>query len=55
MVRIELTNGAAIAIPVKLIPALKRAARVKVRVQVPSRGGGLHWQPLDAIPVPPTI
>jgi hypothetical protein len=37
--RIELTSGAAITIPVKLIPALKRVARIKVRsVQVLGRG-----------------
>jgi hypothetical protein len=45
---IELANGAAITIPVKLIPALKRVARIKVRsVQVLGRGGGLHWEKLD--------
>lgn len=45
---IDLTNGAAIAIPVKLIPALKRAAPNDVRsVEVLGRGGGLHWETLD--------
>jgi hypothetical protein len=45
---IELTNGAAITIPVKLIPGLKRAAPSDIRsVEVPGRGGGLHWQSLD--------
>jgi hypothetical protein len=29
--RIELTNGAAISVPVKLIPALKRASPTEVR------------------------
>jgi hypothetical protein len=46
--RIELTNGAAITIPVKLIPALTRAARIKLRsVQVLGRSGGLRWEKLD--------
>ena len=46
--RIELTNGAAITIPVKLIPDLKGAAPSEVRsVEVPGRGGGLHWESLD--------
>ncbi|MGH8291205.1 MAG: DUF2442 domain-containing protein [Steroidobacteraceae bacterium] len=45
---IELTNGAAVTIPVKLIPGLKRAARSDVRsVEVLGRGGGLHWEGLD--------
>ncbi len=46
--RIELTNGAAITIPVKLIPALKGASPNEVRlVEVLGRGGGLHWEALD--------
>jgi hypothetical protein len=46
--RIELTNGAAIAIPVKLIPALKGASPNQVgSVEVLGRGGGLHWEALD--------
>ena len=46
--RIELTNGAAITVPVKLIPALKRASPSEVRsVEVLGRGGGLHWEALD--------
>ena len=45
VLRIELTNGAAITIPVKLIPALKRASPSEVRsVEVLGRGGGLHWE-----------
>src|SRR6185312_8594725 len=45
---IELTNGAAITIPVKLIPGLKGAAPSDVRsVEVLGRGGGLHWERLD--------
>jgi hypothetical protein len=45
---IELTNGAAITIPVKLIPGLKRATASDVRsVEVLGRGGGLHWESLD--------
>jgi hypothetical protein len=46
--RIELTNGAAITIPVKLIPDLKGAAPSEVRsIEVLGRGGGLHWESLD--------
>lgn len=45
---IELTNGATITLPVKLIPGLKRAASNDVRsVEVLGRGGGLHWESLD--------
>ena len=45
---IELSNGAAITVPVKLIPGLKRAAPTDVRsVEVLGRGGGLHWESLD--------
>jgi hypothetical protein len=47
-IRIELTNGAVITLPVKLIPDLKRAARSDVRsVEVLGRGSGLHWESLD--------
>jgi hypothetical protein len=46
--RIELTNGAAISVPVRLIPALKGASPNEVRlVEVLGRGGGLHWEALD--------
>jgi hypothetical protein len=46
--RIELTNGAAITVPVKLIPGLKGAAPRDVRaVEVLGRGGGLPWGRLD--------
>jgi len=46
--RIELANGAAITVPVKLIPALKGASPSEVRlVEVLGRGGGLHWEALD--------
>jgi hypothetical protein len=46
--QIELTNGASLCVPVKLIPALKRASARDIRaVEVLGRGGGLHWQSLD--------
>lgn len=45
---VELTNGAAFTLPVKLIPALAQASPRDIRtVQVLGRGGGLHWEPLD--------
>ena len=45
---IELTNGAAITIPVKLIPGLQQATPSDVRsIEVLGRGGGLHWESLD--------
>jgi hypothetical protein len=48
VLRIELTNGAVIALPVKLIPDLKRATPGDVRsVEVLGRGSGLHWESLD--------
>ena len=46
--RIELTNGASITLPVKLIPSLKGARPEDIRaVEVLGRGGGLHWERLD--------
>jgi hypothetical protein len=48
VLRVELTNGAAIILPVRLIPGLKRAAARDVRaVCVLGRGGGLHWERLN--------
>jgi hypothetical protein len=53
---IELTNGAAITIPVKLIPGLKRATAREVRsIEVLGRGGGLHWESLDLDLSVPTL
>ena len=46
--RIELTNGAAFTLPVKLIPSLRRAAPHHLHaVEILGRGGGLHWESLD--------
>ncbi len=46
--RVELTNGAAITLPVRLIPGFERASPRDVRaVRVLGRGGGLHWERLD--------
>jgi len=46
--RIELTNGATITLPVKLIAGLKGAKTKDLRaVEVLGRGGGLHWEGLD--------
>jgi hypothetical protein len=45
---IEFTNGAAITLPVKLIPNLKRATPEDVRaVEILGRGSGLHFERLD--------
>lgn len=45
---IELTNGATLTVPVRLIPSLKHAAASELRgVEVLGRGGGLHWERLD--------
>ena len=46
--RIELTNGATVTLPVRLIPTLRRAAPHYIRaVEILGRGGGLHWDSLD--------
>src|SRR5258708_19076015 len=46
--RIKLTNGAAVTLPLKLIPNLRSAAAHDVRaVEILGRGGGLHWESLD--------
>ena len=46
--RIELTNGASITLPVRLIPSLKGARSEDIRaVEVLGRGDGLHWERLD--------
>jgi hypothetical protein len=46
--RIELTNGATITLPVRLIPSLK-GVRPKIlrAVEILGRGSGLHWERLD--------
>jgi hypothetical protein len=45
---IQLTNGAAVILPVKFIPHLRRAAARDVRaVEILGRGSGLHWESLD--------
>jgi Protein of unknown function (DUF2442) len=46
--RIKLTNGATITLPVKLISGLRGARPKDLRaVEVLGRGGGLHWEGLD--------
>ena len=46
--RIELTNGATITLPVRLIPSLRGLRPKDLRaVEVLGRGGGLHWESLD--------
>jgi hypothetical protein len=46
--RIELTNGVVITLPVKLIPSLNRARPNDIRaVEILGRGSGLHWESLD--------
>jgi hypothetical protein len=46
--QIKLTNGAAITLPVKLVPSLRRAASRDIRaVEILGRGSGLHFESLD--------
>lgn len=46
--RIELTNGATITLPVELISGLEGARPKDLRgVEVLGRGSGLHWEALD--------
>jgi hypothetical protein len=46
--RIELTNGVAITLPVRLVPNLRRAAPQDISaVEILGRGGGLHFESLD--------
>lgn len=46
--RIELTNGATITLPVKLISGLQGARAKDLRaVEILGRGSGLHWGGLD--------
>jgi hypothetical protein len=46
--RVELTNGVSITIPIELIPDLEDAAPTAIcAVEVLGRGGGLHWECLD--------
>jgi hypothetical protein len=46
--RIALTNGASLTVPVRLIPGLQRAAADDLQqVEVLGRGSGLHWENLD--------
>jgi hypothetical protein len=46
--RRELTNGATITLPVKLLSGLKGARPKDLRaVEVLGRGSGLHWEGLD--------
>jgi hypothetical protein len=48
MLRIELTNGASLTVPVRLISSLHRASAEELQsVEVLGRGGGLHWEKLD--------
>ena len=46
--RIELTNGASVTLPVRLIPGLATAAARDIQsLEILGRGGGLHWERLD--------
>lgn len=45
---IELRNGVALTVPLKLLPELSAAAPRDIRkVEILGRGGGLHWETLD--------
>ena len=46
--RIDLTNGTSLVVPVRLISGLQGASVRELRaVEVLGRGGGLHWEGLD--------
>ena len=46
--QMRLTNGAAITLPLELIPNLRRASPQDIRaVEILGQGGGLHWESLD--------
>src|SRR5215470_20250913 len=46
--RIELTNGTAVTLPVRLIPSLRRAAPRDIRaVEILGQGGGLQQSARD--------
>ena len=46
--QVDLTNGAMLRVPVKLIPGLRHAVAHDIRsVEVLGRGSGLHWASLD--------
>ena len=48
MLRVDLTNGATVMLPVSLIPALARASDAALaNVEVAPSGIGLHWEQLD--------
>jgi hypothetical protein len=46
--KVDLTNGASIVVPIKLIAGLRGVSVRELRsVEVLGRGGGLHWESLD--------
>jgi hypothetical protein len=46
--QMRLTNGAAITLPLELIPNLRRASPQDIRaVEILGQGVGLHWESLD--------
>ena len=48
MLRVDLTNGATVMLPVSLIPALACASEAALaNVEVSPGGIGLHWEQLD--------
>jgi Protein of unknown function (DUF2442) len=54
---LDLTNGAAISIPVRLIPGLRAATTRQLhKVEILPGGDGLHWEALDfTISVPALV
>jgi hypothetical protein len=46
--RVRLTNGASLSLPVSIIPELRTATRAQLTdVEILPGGDGLHWEALD--------
>jgi len=46
--RVRLTNGASLSLPVSIIPELRNAAQVQLAgIEILPGGDGLHWEALD--------
>jgi hypothetical protein len=46
--RVRLTNGASLSLPVSIIPELRNATPAQLTgIEILPGGGGLHWEALD--------